>query len=193
MRCITASRFLTSRSCPASRSFRCRIRDSAPGAKILQAASTNVGERTVHYYTSWEYPSRGMVRIATWPRDRLGFFSAVSKPVFQGQGYQDIPVEPHTISCPVHARKKDAGVYINVDGLGEYSRLAGRTPRPAVPPDYRLLRCGLYPCQRRRITPAGCVEARQYYWPFRSPSSGTGSIGKGYGRKMPGLYAVYVA
>ena len=93
------------------------------GSKIMQAATANIGERTLHFYTTWEYPRRGMVRIATWPRDRLGFFSAVSRPVFQGQGYKDIPVEPHTISCPVHAGKEDAGVFVNVDGLGEYSQL----------------------------------------------------------------------
>jgi hypothetical protein len=93
------------------------------GSKIMQSASANIGERTFHFYTSWEYPSRGMVRVATWPRDRLGFFSAVSRPVFQGQGYKDIPVEPHVISCPLHVRRDDAGVYLNVDGLGQYSQL----------------------------------------------------------------------
>ena len=93
------------------------------GSKIMQSGTANIGERTFHFYTSWEYPSRGMVRVATWPRDRLGFFSAVSKPVFQGQGYKDIPVEPHVISCPLHVRRNDAGVYLNVDGLGQYSQL----------------------------------------------------------------------
>ena len=89
----------------------------------MQSASANIGDRTFHFYTSWEYPTRGMVRVATWPRDRLGFFSAVSRPVFQGQGYKDIAVGPHVISCPLRAQKEDAGVYVNTDGLGEYSQL----------------------------------------------------------------------
>ena len=94
------------------------------GSKIMQCASANIGERTFHFYSTWEYPGRGMVRVATWPRDRLGFFSAVSRPVFQGQGYKDIPVEPHVISCPLRTQKEDAGVYLNTDGLGEYSQLS---------------------------------------------------------------------
>ena len=93
------------------------------GSKIMQAATLNIGDRTLHYYTSWEYPSRGMVRIATWPRDRLGFFSAVSRPVFHGQGYKDIPVEPQVISCPLRPSGEDTGIYLNVDGLGQYSQL----------------------------------------------------------------------
>ena len=93
------------------------------GTKIVQGSFANIGQRTIHYYSTWEYPARGMVRVATWPRDRLGFFCAVSKPVFQGQGYKDIPVEPHVISCPLTIKGKNAGVYVNADMLGEYSQL----------------------------------------------------------------------
>ena len=64
-----------------------------------------------------------MVRVATWPRDRLGFFSAVSAPIFQGQGYRDVTVEPHVISCPMSLHKDGLGGYINADRLHEHSRL----------------------------------------------------------------------
>ena len=94
------------------------------GPKLLQAGYANIGERTLHFYSTWEYPMRGMVRIATWPVDRLGFFSAVSKPVFQGEGYRDVAVEPHVISCPLRPDKADAGIWLNVDRLGDYSQLS---------------------------------------------------------------------
>ncbi len=93
------------------------------GPKLLQAGYANIGERTLHFYSTWEYPMRGMVRIATWPIDRLGFFSAVSKPVFQGEGYRDVAVEPHVISCPLRPDKADACIWLNVDRLGEYCQL----------------------------------------------------------------------
>ena len=93
------------------------------GAKVVQGSFANIGERTVHYYSTWEYPARGMVRIATWPRDRLGFFSAVSRPIFQGQGYRDVAVEPHVISCPISPQKKSLGLFVNADLVSEHSRL----------------------------------------------------------------------
>lgn len=93
------------------------------GSKLVQGSFANIGERTVHYYSTWEYPARGMVRVATWPRDRLGFFSAVSAPIFQGQGYRDVAVQPHVISCPISLNKDGLGVYVNADRLHEHSRL----------------------------------------------------------------------
>ena len=93
------------------------------GTKLIQGSFANLGERTVHYYSTWEYPARGMVRVATWPRDRLGFFSAVSRPVLQGQGYRDVPVEPHVISCPLSLRKESLALFVNADQVGEHSQL----------------------------------------------------------------------
>ena len=93
------------------------------GSKLVQGSFANIGERTVHYYSTWEYPARGMVRVATWPRDRLGFFSGVSRPVFQGQGYRDIVVEPHIISCPLSLKGENVGLYVNADQVGEHSQL----------------------------------------------------------------------
>ncbi len=93
------------------------------GTRLLQAGYANIGERTLHFYSTWDYPSRGMVRVATWPIDRLGFFSAVSKPIFQGEGYRDVPVEPHVISCPLRPDRTEAGLWLNADRLGEHSQL----------------------------------------------------------------------
>lgn len=77
-------------------------------------AFLNVGDRTLHYYGIWTEVNRNGptgVRVASWPRDRLGFYTphgAVS--------------QPHCISAPLAARRA-ARVFVNASGLTEGSRL----------------------------------------------------------------------
>jgi hypothetical protein len=77
-------------------------------------AFLNVGDRTFHYYGIWTEVNRDGptgVRVASWPRDRLGFFT----PNPAGS-------EPHCISAVLPARP-GARVFLNATGLGEDSRL----------------------------------------------------------------------
>ena len=83
----------------------------------------NIGDRTLHWYSTWEYPPRGEVRVATWQRDRLGYFSAVPRQTFAGPGLTDVAVDPHLVSCPLRASGPAASIYVNADGLSEHSFL----------------------------------------------------------------------
>ena len=73
----------------------------------------NVDEQTLYWYEVWNH---GKVRLATWARDRLGYYE-----VYWG-GRRPLLEEPHFISCPI--RLSDLGrVFVNADGLSENSYL----------------------------------------------------------------------
>ncbi|MSU65222.1 MAG: hypothetical protein EXS38_03775 [Opitutus sp.] len=73
----------------------------------------NVGDRTLVYYGIWTEVNRDGptgVRVATWPRDRLGFY----KPA---PGVENA----HCVSRPLF--KPGARLFVNVDGLSEETHL----------------------------------------------------------------------
>lgn len=75
----------------------------------------NVGDETLFWYAPWpEHDSDG-VRVASWTRDRLGYFQSFVAPRHR----QD----PHFISAPLDLEGKPARVYMNVDGVSEYSKV----------------------------------------------------------------------
>jgi hypothetical protein len=77
-------------------------------------AFLNVGDRTFHYYGIWTEVHRDGptgVRVATWPRDRLGYFTP-------NGGVS----EPHCISTVLPARP-GGRVYVNASGLVDDSQL----------------------------------------------------------------------
>ena len=51
-------------------------------------------------------------------RDRLGYFSAARKNHGFGAAY-----EPHCISCPIEVNRQGSRIFVNADGLGEYSQI----------------------------------------------------------------------
>lgn len=69
----------------------------------------NWGDKTLLWYESWGNPPVE-VRLATWARDRLGYFEAMGK------------VGGHCTSCPLNV-KGGARLFANVDGLGNHSEL----------------------------------------------------------------------
>ncbi len=76
----------------------------------------NIGDRTFVYYGIWTEVDRNSptgVRVATWPRDRLGSFSPSPKA-------EDV----HCISCPIADIRDGARVFVNVTGLTADSQLA---------------------------------------------------------------------
>ena len=68
----------------------------------------NMGEETLFWYAPWPEQDSDGVRVASWPRDRLGCFRAFSK---EGG---------HCVSAPVDLEGQPARVSLNVEGIGEY-------------------------------------------------------------------------
>ena len=77
-----------------------------------------VGDETLFWYAPWPEQSSDGVRVASWPRDRLGYFqpfpAARMRP---GQG-------PHIVSSPVDLEGRSANLALNIDGLGDYSQVS---------------------------------------------------------------------
>ena len=69
----------------------------------------NWHDKTMLWYENWGNPPV-QVRLATWARDRLGYFEAMGK----GGG--------HCVSCPFDL-SKGTKLTANVDGLGQHSQL----------------------------------------------------------------------
>ena len=79
----------------------------------------NWGDETFLYYSVW---TTGGVRLARWPRDRLGCFRAF-EPEELGRRpptrWED--AARHCITCPIGAGDGPARVYANVEGVGEHA------------------------------------------------------------------------
>ncbi len=76
----------------------------------------NIGDRTFVYYGIWTENDRDSptgVRVATWPRDRLGYFS----PPPEAKG-------AHCISSLLSLGKAGGRVFINATGLSDESQLS---------------------------------------------------------------------
>jgi hypothetical protein len=95
-------------------------RDGAEPRLIQRNAFANIGDRTVYWYSVWrEHPEKPTgVRVATWVRDRLGYFSAARRNRGFGAAY-----EPHCISCPIDPNGHSRRVFVNADGLGAHSQI----------------------------------------------------------------------
>jgi hypothetical protein len=79
-------------------------------------AFLNIGDRTLFYYGIWTETNRDSptgVRVATWTRDRLGYFR-----VAPGQK------NAHCISAEITPPRDGARVYLNASGLSPESQLA---------------------------------------------------------------------
>jgi len=74
----------------------------------------NVGDQTMFWYEVW---GQGKVRLATWHRDRLGYYE-----VYRGRHAQVREV-PHFISCPIRLNSSNCRVFVNADGLSANSYL----------------------------------------------------------------------
>ena len=72
----------------------------------------NIGDETLFWYSVWVDPAAG-VRLARWDRDRLGYLQP-----FVG------PKElSHVISAPIETGGKPVTISLNIDGLGESSKV----------------------------------------------------------------------
>lgn len=76
----------------------------------------NVGDETLFWYAPWPEQLSNGVRVASWKRDRLGYF--------QASDLKLKTAEPrHVISAPIDLEGRPGRVSLNVDGLSEYARV----------------------------------------------------------------------
>lgn len=72
----------------------------------------NMGDETLFWYGPWPEQSSTGVRVARWERDRLGYYRALAK-----------PNPSHLVSAPIELEGQPLSVFLNLDGLGEYSHV----------------------------------------------------------------------
>jgi len=82
----------------------------------------NIGDRTIVWYGACK---DGGVRVATWPRDRLGYY-AVSQEIVEPY-FVTAPLKrqtkPHFLTCPLQLDGADYRIFVNADGLSAHSYL----------------------------------------------------------------------
>tara|TARA_B100001964_G_C14242022_1_gene605492 strand:- start:715 stop:2193 length:1479 start_codon:yes stop_codon:yes gene_type:complete len=79
----------------------------------------NIGDETLFWYAPWPEQQSDGVRVASWPRDRLGCFRAyLGRP-----GASTDESDPHVVSAPIDLDDRPAALTLNVDGISEYSNL----------------------------------------------------------------------
>ncbi len=76
----------------------------------------NIGDKTHYWYEAW---GDGLVRMATWERDRLGYFNAY---VGEGGATAKAPAAELT-SCPMRLSNEGNKVFLNAGGLSEKAEL----------------------------------------------------------------------
>jgi hypothetical protein len=85
----------------------------------------NVGEETLTWYGIWGLRNHA-IRLASWKRDRLGYFQPRQFPV-EGQTWidEDRPevVLPRCISAPIELKQGGGKIFLNADGLSDNSQL----------------------------------------------------------------------
>ena len=87
------------------------------GPSLMQGQGMcNIGDRTLFWYGLWREDD---VRLASWARDRLGYFEVYPAAPTR----QQLPRLPHCLSCPLQLDDGGGRVYANVDGISEHSTL----------------------------------------------------------------------
>ena len=79
----------------------------------------NWRDETLLFYEAW---NDGDVRLASWPRDQLGYLAYHDAERWLGvEGRSEIP--RHCITCPLSSDSSTSRVFVNADGLSEHSEL----------------------------------------------------------------------
>ena len=77
-----------------------------------------VGDETLYWYAPWPEQSSDGVRVASWPRDRLGYLQPFpAERMRPGQG-------SHVVSASIDLGAQTVQLALNIDGLGEYSSVS---------------------------------------------------------------------
>ena len=96
---------------------------SLPVTALMQGQGfENIGDESLYWYTPWpEHLSVG-IRVAAWPRDRLGYFSPFK---MKGNKFRGKDLDQyHFISAPIDLEGEPARVAMNIDGLSEHSKVS---------------------------------------------------------------------
>lgn len=83
-------------------------------AVIQTQGFENIGDETLFWYSAWPEGDADGVRIAHWPKDRLGYFQSFTGP----------DSESYVVSQPLALGGRESRVFVNADGLGEHTELA---------------------------------------------------------------------
>ena len=73
----------------------------------------NIGAETLYWYSRWPISDSDGVRVASWPKDRLGFFQSFTGP----------DTKSFIISASFELENRGVEVFVNADGLGLHSQL----------------------------------------------------------------------
>ena len=98
---------------PAYEELETESKRNAPSVAQGQGM-VNLGDKTLYWYEAW---GTGQVRLATWERDRLGYYSP-----FVHNTPADGPAIS-LLSCPMKLAGEGGGIFINASGLSENSEL----------------------------------------------------------------------
>ena len=97
----------------------------------------NVGDETLFWYAPWPEEASDGVRVAAWPRDRLGYFSPYEGGIWAYRG----EANPHFVSTPIDLEGGAARLAVNGGGSNEHSSITGGIqdqafrPVPGYEPD----------------------------------------------------------
>ena len=80
----------------------------------------NIGEQTLFWFAPWPEQRSDGVRVAVWPRDRLGYFQAYMGGPLASSDMSD----PHIVSVPIDLEGKSARLSLNVDRITDYSSVS---------------------------------------------------------------------
>ena len=80
----------------------------------------NVGNETLFWYAPWPEEASDGVRVASWPRDRLGYFSPYDSGIWAYPGGSD----PHFVSAAIDLEGRATRLAVNAAGINEHSAIA---------------------------------------------------------------------
>ncbi len=90
----------------------------------------NVGNETLFWYAPWPEEASDGVRVTSWPRDRLGYFSPYEGGIWvygDGSG-------PHFVSAPIDLEGAAARLAVNVEGINAHSSITAEIQDQAFRP-----------------------------------------------------------
>ena len=79
----------------------------------------NVGDETLFWYAPWPEEASDGVRVTSWPRDRLGYFSPYEGGIWVYAGGSD----PHFVSAPIDLEGNASRLDVNVEGINAHSSI----------------------------------------------------------------------
>jgi hypothetical protein len=88
------------------------------GPSVAQGQGmVSIGDKTHYWYEAW---GTGGVRLATWDRDRFGYFSTFPSPATNPYS-RSLPAS--LVSCPMKLYREGGRVFVNADGLSDLAEL----------------------------------------------------------------------